>query len=125
MGVKGFLDLCVIIAGIIGIKVSEAKEGEQMHCQQKAFFTMVNSKRFWDRAGDFLTQKYNQSILTAIVSFIGVILVSFIDLFKSLEMDAAVIFISIMLFEAILLFGKTSWFFETKNLGVTDKNVFT
>ena len=56
------------------------------------------------------TQNYNQGILTAIVSFIGVFLVSIIGVLKSPEMDTPSILIFTMIAEAVLFFGKTSLF---------------
>ena len=46
LGVKGFLETCIITAGMIGIKLTKAKEEKRMHCLWKALLAMVKSKHF-------------------------------------------------------------------------------
>ena len=139
MGVKGFFETCIIMAGMLGIKLTKTKQGKRIHCLWQALLATVNSKHFQDRAESadflrhhlrdmvyshhlrdmahnllalsqsviFLTQNYNQGILTAIVSLLGVFLLSFIGVFESSKMESDSIFGCIMTIEAVLFFGKT------------------
>ena len=46
LGIKGFLETCIITAGVIGIKLTKTKEEKRMHCLWKALLAMVNSKNY-------------------------------------------------------------------------------